>query len=409
MIEAILNDMDAKQERIIQSAQEMVRIPSPTHHEGQLAEHLEQIFSDLGLQTSINAVGDVIGIAPGAADAPLFLINTHLDQAGPGDMPDPYSGEVVDGERFGVPGHVIYGRGINGQKASLAAMIAAAEAVLRADVPLRRGFALHAGVLEECGGHISPKHLVEVDQLPIAEVLCAEHTNLRVVNRQRGMIHVRLRIDGVGSHAASPEGASSALVAMARAILALDDLEHTLPGDPELGRALVSLNQLEVVPNIANVIPDVCRAVIDVRQPASVSRDEIVQIVRAALERALSEREGISCHAAIEEKTVQSYTGQEAQSDGCMYPFFTREDEPLVRSLKESVREICGHSNETELWSISSEAGYFATVADLPVVAFGPGEDRFTHNQLEHVRVEDLMLCAKVFAAMILKRCVQNP
>jgi acetylornithine deacetylase/succinyl-diaminopimelate desuccinylase-like protein len=89
-----------------------------------------------------------------------------------------------------------------------------------------------------------------------------------------------------------------------------------------------------------------------------------------------------------------------------MYPFFTSEDEQLVRCLKESVRAICGTSGATELWSISSEAGYFSTVAGLPVVAFGPGEDRFTHNQEEHVRVEDLVLSAKVFAAMILKRCV---
>jgi acetylornithine deacetylase/succinyl-diaminopimelate desuccinylase-like protein len=409
MIEAILRNIDDKQERIVRSAQQMVRIPSPTHHEGDLAKHLQQVFSNLGLQTSINAVGDVIGIAQSAEDAPLFLMNTHLDQAGPGDMADPFSGEILDGGRFGVSGDVIYGRGINGQKASLAAMIAAAEAVLDVAAPLQRGFALHAGVLEECGGHISPKHLIEVDQLPVGEVLCAEHTNLQVVNRQRGMLHVQLRIDGVGSHAASPEGASSALAAASRVILALDDLKGTLPGDPELGKALVSLNHLEVTPNIANMIPDVCRAVIDVRQPASISRDEIVQIVVGAVDRALAEQEGISHRASIEPKPVRSYTGLEAQSDGCMYPFFTAEDEPLVSDLKKSVRDICGHTNETAMWSISSEAGYFATVAGFPVVAFGPGEDRFTHNQQEHVRVEDLILCAKVFAAMIVKRCVGNP
>jgi acetylornithine deacetylase/succinyl-diaminopimelate desuccinylase-like protein len=409
MIETVLKAIDAKRDRIIQSAQEMVQIPSPTHHEKELAAYLEQVFSYLGLRTSTNALGDVLGIAQGATDDPLLLMNTHLDQAGPGDMPDPFSGELMNGERFGVSGEVIYGRGINGQKASLAAMIAAAEAVLGSDVSLQRGFALHAGVLEECGGHVSPKHLIEVDKFPVAEVLCAEHTNLQVVNRQRGMIHIQLRIDGVGSHAASPEGASSALAATARVILGLDNLKDTLPGNPELGQALVSLNQLEVTPNIANMIPDVCRAVIDVRQPASISRDDITQIVHSAVDRALAKEEGITYHAAIEKKPVRSYTGEETQSDGCMYPFFTSEDEPLVSDMKESLRDICGHTKETALWSISSEAGYFATVAGLPVVAFGPGEDRFTHNQQEHVRVDDLMLCAKVFAAMIIKRCGSYP
>lgn len=409
MMKAILEAIDAQQDRIVRRAQEMVRIPSPTHHEGELAAYLERELSDLGLNTFVNALGDVTGVAEGSSGNPLFLLNTHLDQADPGEMPEPFSGKILDGKRFGVPGNVIYGRGINGQKASLAAMLGAAEAVLAMQLPLRRGFAINAGVLEECGGHLSPMQLLEVDQLPVAEVVCAEHTNLCVVNRQRGMIHLQLEINGVGSHAASPEGSSSALAGAARVLLGLEALQTTLPDDPTLGRALASLNKLEVVPNIPNMIPDLCQGVIDVRQPASVSREEIVRSVQEAVAEALSRQEGLSYQAAIENQPVTSYTGLEAQSDGCMYPFFTSEDEPLVRSLKESVRAICGTSGATELWSISSEAGYFSTVAGLPVVAFGPGEDRFTHNQEEHVRVEDLILSAKVFAAMILKRCADTP
>lgn len=409
MIKALLAYIDAHQDKIIRQAQEMVRIPSPTFHEGELAAYLEERLSRLGLETFVNALGDVTGVAAGDHKEALFLLNTHLDQAAPGEMQDPFSGKIEDGERFGVPGQVIYGRGVNGQKASLAAMLGAAEATLALQVPLQRGFAINAGVLEECGGHLSPMHLLEVDRLPVVEVLCAEHTNMRVVNRQRGMIHLQLQISGVGAHAASPEDSSSALAGAARVLLGLEALQKALPGDPTLGRALASLNKLEVIPNIPNMIPDLCHAVIDIRQPASVSRSEIVGTVQEAVSKALSSQAGLAFQAGIEKRTVRSYTGLEAQSDGCMYPFFTSEEEPLVRSLRESVRAICGTPDTTELWSISSEAGYFSTVAGLPVVAFGPGEDRFTHNQEEHVRVEDLILCAKVFAAMIFKRCAGNP
>jgi acetylornithine deacetylase/succinyl-diaminopimelate desuccinylase len=102
---------------------------------------------------------------------------------------------------------------------------------------------------------------------------------------------------------------------------------------------------------------------------------------------------------------VTSYTDLEGLSDGGMYPCFTPLDDPLVVALRESIQEVTGENPKPELWSISSEAGYFSTVAGLPVVAFGPGEDRFTHNRFEHVRVEDVIITTKVYATMILKQC----
>jgi acetylornithine deacetylase/succinyl-diaminopimelate desuccinylase-like protein len=89
-----------------------------------------------------------------------------------------------------------------------------------------------------------------------------------------------------------------------------------------------------------------------------------------------------------------------------MFPFFTPKDNPLVVALVDSVKEMCGVAPEPELWKISSEAGYFSAVCGFPVVAFGPGEDRFTHNRNEHVKVEDVIITTKVYASVILKMCL---
>ena len=48
-----------------------------------------------------------------------------------------------------------------------------------------------------------------------------------------------------------------------------------------------------------------------------------------------------------------------------------------------------------------------ACLLSLPVVAFGPGEDQFTHNREEHVKVEDVIQATKVYAEMIAKVCCQ--
>jgi acetylornithine deacetylase/succinyl-diaminopimelate desuccinylase-like protein len=88
-----------------------------------------------------------------------------------------------------------------------------------------------------------------------------------------------------------------------------------------------------------------------------------------------------------------------------MYPFFTPEDHPIVSGLVDCIEAVTGERRATELWKISSEAGYYSSIASIPVVAFGPGEDRFTHNNIEHVKVEDVITAAKVYALMIFRMC----
>jgi putative selenium metabolism hydrolase len=401
----IFDAIELKRDAIVRLLQEMVRIPSPTYREGELAQYVERQLKVLGMKTWIDPLGDVTGTLKGKEEFPFFLLNTHLDQAEPGDMENPFSGEMMDGKRFGVSGKVIYGRGTNGQKASLAAMIFAVQTVVELNIPIKRGLAINAGVMEECGGHLGPQYLMQKDQLPVCGVLSGEHTNLLPINGHRGMINIQLDIEGKGAHTAAPEGSSSALNGVARVILALEELKRGLPRDEVFGEALVALNRLVVSPNVANVIPDRCNAVVDARHPASLPRDEIVSTIQACIAKAVASQEGLKHTAEIRKTKVVSYTGLEESSDGCMYPFYTPGDHPLVKNLIESIETVCGKRPDPGLWTISSETGYFSTVCRLPVVAFGPGEDRFTHNRDEHVRVEDLIKAAKVYADMIARVC----
>ena len=404
----IFEYIDSNREQIIRLLQEMVRIPSPTYHEGDLAQFVERQLQMLGMKVWIDPLGDVTGTLKGRENLPFFLLNTHLDQAEPGDMENPFSGEMMDGERFGVSGKVIYGRGTNGQKASLAAMISAVRAVVDLNIPIKRGLAINAGVMEECGGHLGPRYLMERDKLPVYWVVSGEHTDLLPVIGHRGMINIQLSIKGKGAHTAAPEGSSSALSGAAKVVLALEELKRGLPLDKTFGQALVALNRLFVLPNVANVIPDRVDAVVDARHPASLPRDEIVSMIQASIAKAVASQEGLKHTAEIRRSKVVSYTGLEEWSDGCMYPFYTPDDHPLVTNLIDSIEGVCGKRPEPGLWTISSETGYFSTVCGLPVTAFGPGEDRFTHNREEHVKVEDVIKATKVYADMVSKVCCES-
>jgi acetylornithine deacetylase/succinyl-diaminopimelate desuccinylase-like protein len=246
---------------------------------------------------------------------------------------------------------------------------------------------------------------MEGNKLPVHWVVSGEHTDLLPIIGHRGMLNIQLFIEGKGTHTAAPEGSSSALTGIARVILALEEFKKGLPKDETFGQALVALNKLFVSPNVANVIPDRCDAVVDARHPASLPRDEIVSMIQACIGKAIASQEGLKHTAEIKKSRVVSYTGLEEWSDGCMYPFYTPSDHPLVTSLIDSIEIVCGKRPKPGLWTISSETGYFSTVCGLPVVAFGPGEDRFTHNRNEHVRVGDVIKATKIYADLIIRIC----
>jgi putative selenium metabolism hydrolase len=405
MTRAIFEYIDRHRDAVIGLLQQMVRIPSPTYCEEELARFVERELKAIGMTTSIDSLGDVTGFIRGKEDERFFLLNTHLDQAEPGDMPDPYSGKVMDGSPFGVSGQVVYGRGTNGQKAALAGLIFAAKTIVNVKVPLKRGLAINASIMEECGGHLGPRYFMEEVKLPVLWVLSGEHTDLLPVIGHRGMINIQVTLEGKGSHAAAPSGSSSALTGMARVILALEKLREELPRDRTFGHALVSLNKLFVSPNVANVIPDRCDAVVDARHPASLARERIVSSITDCIAKAVASQEGLKHTAEVRKTKVTSYKGLEEWADGCMFPFYTQPDHPLVVSLIDSTEKVCGRRPSPGLWTISSETGYFSTICGFPTVAFGPGEDRFTHNRNEHVRVKDVIAATKVYADMIIRVC----
>ncbi len=408
MIEKLLKTVDANRDAVLRLTAKMIQIPSPTFHEGELSEFVRQELGKLNMEASVDSIGNVTAHAPGELGQSYFLLNTHLDHAEPGDMPDPYSGKIMDGQEFGDKGEVIYGRGVNGQKASLAAMLMASKIILQSGYRLKRGFAVNAVVMEECGGHLGPKYFMEEKKLPLHWVLSGEHTDLLPITGHRGMINIRLSIEGKGSHAAAPQGSSSALTGVARVILALEKLKTQLPKDENLGDALVSLNRLFVSPNVANVIPDRCEAMVDARHPASLPREEIVRTIQSCIAETVNSQPGLKHVAEIKKSQVTTTTGVAELSDGCMFPFYTPDDHPLVMTLLKAIEEVRGLKSKPGLWNISSETGYFSTVAGLPAVAFGPGEDRFTHNADEHVRVEDIITTTKVYTAMIAKVCLES-
>jgi acetylornithine deacetylase len=79
--------------------------------------------------------------APAPPEWPVVLLNGHLDTVGVGGRRDPFTARV-EGER-------LHGRGAAGMKGGVAALVAAAEALLASEAPVRPVLALVALLSEE--------------------------------------------------------------------------------------------------------------------------------------------------------------------------------------------------------------------------------------------------------------------
>jgi putative selenium metabolism hydrolase len=395
--------IDADRAALIGFVQAGVRIPSPAGQEGAYAEALAAGMRAAGLEAHIDPAGNVIGELSAPGDAPCLMFNSHLDQAPPGSMDDPFSGKIIDGAPFGVDGPVLWGRGVNGQKGALGAMVYALKALREAGVPLARPVVITAAVLEEGAGHVGPRYLLHEDGIRTAFAVVGENTDLAVHIGHRGMVNLALEVTGRSVHVTARQDGVNALSQFARAVLAIDAAQDQLPSDPLFGPAMVTVNEIQVMPNVSNTLPERVTAVVDGRSIPGVSRDDLLAFLDRVL-RPLAADPDFHYSARLDRKTLTSYTGLELETDGCILPFYTEPDSPLVQAAVAAVTAATGAAPPVRLWGCSTDGGYFAAQG-IPTIGFAPGAARYSHTADEHTPVEDLVRAAKGYAALAWRLC----
>jgi acetylornithine deacetylase/succinyl-diaminopimelate desuccinylase-like protein len=78
-------------------------------------------------------------------------------------------------------------------------------------------------------------------------------------------------------------------------------------------------------------------------------------------------------------------------------------DEEIVKALRKATKHVLGRESKIAGQAWSTEAPYYQQLG-IPAVGFGPGP-LSQGNPDEHVSIEDLMNCSKIFTAAILEVC----
>jgi putative selenium metabolism hydrolase len=370
---------------MIDACRAAVRIPSETGSEEAVAGFLRARMLRLGFDdVEIDRNGNVVGCVRGTGGGPSVMINGHLDHVPPGEMVDPYCGEIVDAARWGEKGFAIRGRGSCDMKCNLVAATFAVGALRAAGLRPRGDIIVVGDVEEEID---SPRGVISVIERGLRADfgLSVESTNGRIHFGHRGKLEFALTVTGRTSHASEPENAVNAITAALPFIAALEEAARNLPGHKEMGQATMTATGLHSFPdNGSALVPD--RAVL--RIDRRYLPGEGPETVEAELRRLFSGIEPVR-GAGWGLELINHYPLMDGPRDG-----------PMAQALHAAAEAVTGRAPERGYWRFGVN-GTFMQAAGVPTIGFGPGNERWAHTPEEHILVEDLLTFARILAVAL--------
>jgi len=345
-------------EQLLDFHRMLVSTPSVSHEETALADQVQAWLEQRG--AAVERVGD--NLIARAGSGPRCVLCSHLDTVPPTEAWTRGPFDVVrEGER-------IYGLGSNDAKASVAAMTFAFLDVLERGGPCE--VALLLVPEEETGGdgaEVSWPHL-KSHGFEDASVVVGEPTNLDVATAQKGLLILELSAEGDTCHSANAAavGARNAVRALARDIVALDDVD--------LGPAHPTLGATTLEPTVTragdrrNVVPGRATSWLDLRTVPGVDHQDLVAAVRSRVE------------------------GEVRVHSDRLLPSQCPDGALIVEAARQARPESRVYGSRT-----MSDMVWFA---DVPVIKCGPGQTERSHTADEYVLASEVVEGYEFYAGL---------
>ena len=321
--------------KAISLLQELISTPSFSREEDKTATIIENFLNQHDIVTyrvgnnifSINEYFD--------KEKPSILLNSHHDtvKPNPGYTRDPFDAKIEDGKLFGL--------GSNDAGGCLVSLISTyLHFESRKDLPFN--VVLAATAEEEISGPGGVEALIK-DQLflsvtegaftaeKIIKGTCAivgEPTKLQMAVAERGLLVIDCIAPGKAGHAARNEGEN----AIYNAIADMNWIrEYKFPKESELlGANKMTVTVIETENKAHNVVPDVCKFVVDARVNELYTFEEVLAIIQENIKSEVKSRSTRlrSTSIALDHPLVKagtalglSHYGSPTTSDKALMPF----------------------------------------------------------------------------------------
>lgn len=393
-----LQHVDSLSRELVNLTQELIQRKSenPPGDERTVSELVAAEFNKLGLQvTQIEAQPNrinTIGIRKGTGDGHSLLFNGHYDTVPIGNINnwsvEPYSGTPSNGW--------LIGRGTADEKGAIAAVITMVKALQDCGIQLSGDLQIHAVADEETGSHYGTQHLIQKGYVNADMAVVMEgstfNRQIHVRTAIRGLHWVEVITKGKAAHSSRPRAGASAVLAMARILLALDQhnfkhTPHALLPPPTIAAGTMINGGIK-----ENVIPESCRAICDIRTIPGMTKTNILDEIQKIIGHTMKTYPDIN----IELNTRHWWPSSEIS-----------ENEEVVTLAKKATETVVGYQLKPIGTAGSNDASYLNTLANIPTIAFGPGDQLLsrTHGANERVEIQNLINFAKIYGLMAMNAC----
>ena len=321
----------------------LIATPSHTRDEGATADLLCAFFEERGIAVERLHNNIIVRSKGYQAGRKTLLLNSHHDTVRPAASytRNPYAPTLEEG--------VLYGLGANDAGASLVALIELFLAYYDRALPFNLQLLLSAE--EECGGEHGIRacydHLQDVEM-----AIVGEPTSMQAAIAEPGLVVLDCEAKGRSGHAARGEGVNALYIA-------LDDIQQVRTFQFEHTSAILGpVRMTATMINCGtqhNVVPDSCRFVVDVRTTDAYTNEEVVELLRAALQSEVTPRSTRIRASVIDEQ------------------------HPLVRAaVKAGAKPFISTTTSDR------------TLMPFPALKIGPGDSARSHTADESVLVEEI-------------------
>lgn len=370
------------QAEALEFAQTLIRTPSPSLQERDVARLVEQRMRALGYDRVLtDEYGNVVGVLLGRKGQSTVLLSTHMDTAEPGDaahwQDSPYVGAVRD--------DVLHGLGASDCKAGLAAQIYAGALLKRALLPLQGNLVVAATVSEEQGGSLGLCHLMR-DTLPSLDMrpnqaVLAEPTSLSIYYGHDGSATFEVLIEG-------PDGfqvtdATHAVYENFRGQC------RTEMRSDELERQSLQTPRFQHGPGSVCGVIDIMR-----RLPDTETVSGMLEQVRQEARAAAATVARVAVNVVLRREERQLYTKRTTILERKIEPWSLDPYHPLITRARQSLaaagcRVACGKWRLPRL-GMGTAGGVLVNQFHVPAIGYGPGAEDTCHVPNESVSVARL-------------------
>jgi tripeptide aminopeptidase len=223
-MKSALQAVERQEAQVVADQIRLCEVPAPPFKEQRRAEVYKQAFEKLGLSSvRIDAVGNVVGVRPGAAPRPNVVISAHLDTVFP-------EGTNVKTSRTG---SVIKGPGIGDDCRGLAVLLGILRAMNDHGIKTPGTVTFVGTVGEEGLGDLrGVKHLFDKElKGQVDAFISIDGTGHSITHTAVGSRRYRVTFKGPGGHSYGAFGIANPVHALGRAIEGISDFK--VPDTPK--------------------------------------------------------------------------------------------------------------------------------------------------------------------------------